>query len=191
MFKNYFWFWESEIKEEYLDKWIAEHFSEDKLLKATVNTNITENKYDLNEEVRKTEIVWVHPGTEMFDTIYQYITSANKNAGWNFDLSGMEDVQLGRYTDGGFYDWHMDTFAPDEGNWQRKLSCVVQLTDPDEYEGGDLILQTGKNETDRHTFTRKRGSVIVFPSMVYHRVTPVTKGTRFSAVAWMRGQAFK
>jgi PKHD-type hydroxylase len=85
----------------------------------------------------------------------------------------------------------MDTFAPDEGNFQRKLSCSVQLTDPDTYEGGDLILQTGKNETDRHTFTRKRGSVIVFPSMVYHKVTPVTSGTRFSAVAWMRGQAFK
>lgn len=191
MFKNMYWFWESEIKEEYLDKWITEHFTEDKLQQATINVDTEKQKFDLDESIRKTEIVWVDPGTEIFNTIYEYVTSANKNAGWNFELSGMENVQLGRYTDGGFYDYHMDTFAPDEGNFQRKLSCVVQLTDPDTYEGGDLILKTGKNETDTHTFSRKRGSVIVFPSMIYHKVTPVTSGTRFSAVAWMRGQAFK
>ena len=191
MFKNYFWFWESEIKEEVLDKWLAEHFDEAKVQGATINVDTEKQKFDLDESIRKTEVVWVKPATEMFDTVYQYIDSANKNAGWNFDISGMEDVQLGRYTDGGFYDWHMDTFAPDGGNWQRKLSCVIQMTDPDTYEGGDLILRTGKNDTDIHTFTRKRGSVIVFPSMVYHKVTPVTSGTRYSAVAWMRGQAFR
>ena len=191
MFKNYYWFWESEIKEEYLNKWIAEHFDESKIQNATINVDTVNQKYDLDESIRKTEIVWVEPATEMFDTIFNYIQTANKSAEWNFDLSGMENVQLGRYTDGGFYDYHMDTFAPDEGNWQRKLSCSIQMTDPDTYEGGDLILKTGKNETDTHTFSRKRGSVIVFPSMVYHKVTPVTSGTRYSAVAWMRGQAFK
>lgn len=191
MFKNYFWFWESEIKEEYLDKWLAEYFDETKIQNATINVDAANKKFDLDESIRKTEVVWVKPATEIFDTIYHYIVSANTNAGWNFEITGMEDVQLGRYTDGGFYDWHMDTFAPDEGNFQRKLSCVIQMTDPDTYEGGDLILKTGKNDTDIHTFTRKRGSVIVFPSMVYHKVTPVTRGTRYSAVAWMRGQAFK
>ena len=130
-------------------------------------------------------------GTEIFDTIYNYIISANQNAGWNFELTGMEDVQIGRYIDKGFYDWHMDTFAPDSGNYQRKLSCSIQLSDPDDYEGGELILKTGKNKDDIHTFTKKRGSVIVFPSMIYHKVTPVTRGERFSAVSWMRGQAFK
>jgi PKHD-type hydroxylase len=191
MFKHQYWFWESEIKEEFLDKWIEEHFDEDKVQDATINVDSEKQKFDLDESIRKTQVVWVKPGTEIFDTVFQYIQSANKNAGWNFDITGMEDVQLGKYIDGGFYDWHMDTFAPDEGNFQRKLSCVVQLTDPDTYEGGDLVLKTGKNDTDLYTFTRKRGSVIVFPSMVYHKVTPVTRGTRYSAVAWMRGQAFK
>lgn len=191
MFKNMYWFWESDIKEEVLDKWLAEYFDETKIEDATINVDTEKQKFDLDESIRKTQVVWVKPATEIFDTIYQYIDSANKNAEWNFDISGMEDVQLGRYTDGGFYDWHMDTFAPDQGNFQRKLSCVVQLTDPEEYDGGDLILKTGKNDTDLHTFTRKRGSVIVFPSMIYHKVTPVTRGTRYSAVAWMRGQAFK
>jgi PKHD-type hydroxylase len=191
MFKNYFWFWEGEIKEEILDKWIAEHFNETEVQSDTINVDTEKQKFQLDESIRKTEIVWVKPETEIFDTIFQYVMSANKNAEWNFDLSGMEDVQLGRYTTGGFYDYHMDTFAPDEGNWQRKLSCSVQMTDPDTYEGGDLVLKTGKNDIDLHTFTRKRGSVIVFPSMVYHKVTPVTSGTRYSAVAWMRGQAFK
>lgn len=188
MFKYYYWFWESEIKNEYLDKWIEEHFTEHRKIDATINNH---GSSDINHDIRKTDIVWVPPKTEIFDTVFNYITSANQNAGWNFDLSGMEDVQLGRYTTGGHYDWHMDTFEPDPQNYQRKLSCVIQMTDPDEYEGGELILRTGKNDTDIHTFSRKRGSIIVFPSMVYHKVTPVTKGTRFSAVAWMRGQAFR
>lgn len=191
MFKNMYWFWEGEIKEEYLDKWVAEHFIDDKAIDATINVDTEKREFALDDSIRKTQIVWIEPGTEIFDTIYNYVDSANKNAGWNFDISGMENVQLGKYTDGGFYDWHMDTFAPDEGNFQRKLSCVVQLTDPEEYDGGDLILKTGKNDTDVHTFSRKKGSVIVFPSMIYHKVTPVTRGTRYSAVAWMRGQAFK
>lgn len=188
MFKYNFWYWESEIKPEYLDKWIAEHFKEEHTLDATINNH---GSSTIDHEIRRTEIVWVQPKTEIFDTIFDYVVSANKNSGWNFDISGMEDVQLGRYKDGGHYDWHMDTFEPDANNYQRKLSCSIQLSDEDDYEGGDLILKTGKNDTDLHTFTRKRGSVIVFPSMIYHKVTPVTKGSRISAVAWMRGQAFR
>ena len=149
MFKNYYWFWEAEIKEEYLDKWIKEHFSEDKIQKATINTNSEKNEYGLDEAIRKTEVVWIKPKTEIFDTIYNYITTANANAGWNFDLSGMEDVQLGRYTDGGFYDWHMDTFAPDEGNFQRGR----------EGDGGDQILDYDRpeREDDLRIDSRGRG----------------------------------
>jgi PKHD-type hydroxylase len=188
LFTNSYWFWESEIKPEVCDKWINEYFTNGKIEEATVGNG--KGGYVTKNETRITDIVWIKPGTEIFDTIFNYVQSANKAAGWNFGTHGMEDVQLGRYADGGHYDWHIDSFPPDDGNWQRKLSCSILLSDPDTYEGGDLIFKLDANGTTE-TVTRKQGTVVVFPSYMAHMVTPVTKGERYSAVAWMKGQAFR
>lgn len=189
IFNNAYWFWEAEIKPEVCDRWIEEYFSKDKAKTATIGDG--KGNQIINDETRITEVVWVPPATEIFDTIFGYIRSANVNAGWNFDIHGMEDVQLGRYGKKGHYDWHVDAFPPEPiGNWQRKLSCSIQLSDEDSYKGGDLIMKiSAKGETA--TMSRKKGSVVVFPSFIEHKVTPVTKGERYSAVAWMKGQAFK
>lgn len=124
-----------------------------------------------------------------------YIEVANQSAGWGFNLSGQEDTQLIRYKsiDEGFYDWHMDSFPPVDG-LQRKLSCVILLNDPSEYEGG--LLQFKKDELDYKdgeapVLFEKQGSIIVFPSFLEHRVTPVTKGVRYTAVTWANGPSFK
>jgi PKHD-type hydroxylase len=188
IFKNLYWFWEAEIKPEVCDRWIEEHFSKDKAKIATVGDG--KGGMEIKNETRITNVIWVPPATEIFDTIFGYIKSANVNAGWNFDIHGMEDVQLGHYGKKGHYDWHVDAFPPEDGNWQRKLSCSIQLSDEDSYKGGDLIIRTSaKGETA--TMARKKGSVVVFPSFIEHMVTPVTKGERYSAVAWMKGQAFR
>ena len=196
MFKNYYWFWESEIKEEYLDKWIAEHFDENKVQNATINVDTANQKYDLDESIRKTEIVWVKPATEMFDTIFNYIQTANKSAEWNFDLSGMEDVQLGRYTTGGFYDYHMDTILgtdkPVDMPETRKLSMSLILSDPSEYEGGEFYIQSGSPEQEKLLkMEQLKGRVLAFPSFMIHGVAPVTKGKRESVVVWVEGPKFK
>lgn len=76
----------------------------------------------------------------------------------------------------------------------RKLSVTISLNDPDEYEGGNLQFDFGPHKTERFltcTEIRPKGSVIVFPSHVYHQVTPVTKGTRYSLVCWNLGAPFK
>lgn len=76
----------------------------------------------------------------------------------------------------------------------RKLSLTCNLTNPDNYEGGDLIFDLGPHAPKRfHKVEeiRERGSVIVFPSWLYHQVTPVTKGTRYSAVMWSLGYPFQ
>lgn len=148
-----------------------------------------DGKMTIDEDRRKTTINWVKPGSPIFDAIYYYISEANKSAKWNYDISGMEDVQIGMYQDGGHYIWHADIDPPCAENFQRKLSCSVQLSDENMYEGGDLILQDANG--DKYTAPRKQGSIVVFPSTLRHKVTPVTSGTRFSAVAWMRGPAFK
>jgi PKHD-type hydroxylase len=76
----------------------------------------------------------------------------------------------------------------------RKLSVTISLNDPDEYDGGNLQFDFGPHKENRyHTCTeiRPKGSVIVFPSHVYHQVTPVTRGTRYSLVCWNLGAAFR
>jgi hypothetical protein len=86
MFKNTYWFWEAEIKPEVCDKWVNEHFNNNEIEEATVGTG--KGDYIKNNDVRITDVVWIKPGTEIFDTIFNYVKSANMNAGWNFDLYG-------------------------------------------------------------------------------------------------------
>lgn len=182
-----FWQWEASIDPEFCDSVVKKHFEDAEKTEAVVLQE--DNTYDLNEKKRKTNISWAEPGTEIFDTVYDYIKAANEGGGWYYDISGMEPVQIGQYTDGGYYGWHSDMDNPCVEGYQRKLSCSVQLSDPDTYEGGDLILEN--TQGTQFVAPRQKGSVIVFPSFLKHRVTPVTKGVRYSAVGWMRGPAFK
>jgi PKHD-type hydroxylase len=85
------------------------------------------------------------------------------------------------YGDGGHYDWHAD-LGPGISN--RKLSVVLQLSDPKDYVGGDLQMNTGGAIT---TVPKEYGLLCFFPSFVLHRVTPLTSGTRTSLVTWLCG----
>ncbi len=106
---------------------------------------------------------------------------------WQFDLSSFEQgIQFTRYkAPGQHYEWHTDRGMP---TGQRKLSLTVQLSDPDDYEGGDLELRWGKEPLKA---SREQSMITMFPSWTLHRVTPVTKGTRYSLVAWISGPPFK
>jgi PKHD-type hydroxylase len=88
----------------------------------------------------------------------------------------------------GHYTWHQDTGVNLTDLAPRKLSMVLQLSDPSEYEGGNLQVMT---EISPQTVKKQRGLVAVFPSYVLHQVTPVTQGTRQSLVAWISGPQFK
>lgn len=106
---------------------------------------------------------------------------------FGFDLSGIQEgIQFTRYSaPGEHYHDHVDASF---GTAIRKLSVVVQLSDPTDYEGGALELLHLEEPT---VMSAKRGTVLAFPSYTLHRVTPVTKGTRYSLVAWITGPAFK
>lgn len=122
----------------------------------------------------------------IFHRLATAINDINKQF-FQFDLTGMEQgLQFTRYTaPGEHYDWHIDKGY---GTASRKLSLSVQLTDPDEYKGGELELMFGRKA---QKVPRQRGLVSFFPSYVLHRVRPVTQGTRHSLVAWISGPSFK
>ena len=113
---------------------------------------------------------------------------------WNFDLHSLpEQIQYTEYygTDNGHYGWHAD-IGPDILS-SRKVSITVQLSEANEYEGGDLQLFRGGDykEESFDTAYRGAGSVFIFPSYLLHRVTPVTKGTRKSFVLWLGGGHYR
>jgi PKHD-type hydroxylase len=106
---------------------------------------------------------------------------------FGFDLYAMEQgLQFTRYqAPGEHYEWHIDRGMQ---TGTRKLSLSLQLSDPDDYEGGDLEMWFGGEPTKA---SRERGMMTFFPSYVMHRVSPVTKGVRYSLVCWVSGQPFK
>ena len=141
-------------------------------------------------EVRNSDVKFLFPNS-ITSWIFQRMTMVVNEMNdrfFNFALNGFEQgLQLTRYDGEGeqHYDWHVDRGM---GTGQRKLSLTVQLSDPDDYEGGDLQLRFGKEPI---TIGKERGLIALFPSYTMQRVTPVTKGTRYSLVAWVAGPPFK
>lgn len=138
---------------------------------------------------RKSEISWINnnPETEwIFQKISEYAIIANKEM-WNFDIWDYQDqLQYTKYYgDGGHYDWHAD-LGPGISN--RKLSCVLQLSTPEEYEGGVLQMNPGGNILE---VPKGLGTLCFFPSFLLHRVTPLSSGVRKSLVTWLCGANFR
>lgn len=122
----------------------------------------------------------------LYEKIAWIITQCNR-AKYQFDLSGIfEPIALNRYGLGHHFEWHKD-----HGTGVisvRKLSLVVPLSHPDDYEGGDLEFF---GDQDAEPAVRQRGTAVIFPSFIYHRVSPVTAGERTSLVAWAAGPPFR
>jgi PKHD-type hydroxylase len=132
----------------------------------------------------------------LYDYVLQFINAANTKY-WHFKLSAVEPLQYGVYNPGQYYHWHVDQHPypyKDGANkgLTRKLSFTMQLSDDADYEGGDLELRDPgeENKIMKIDGIRARGSVVIFPSFVLHRVTPVTKGVRRSMVGWIVGTPF-
>ena len=140
-------------------------------------------------DVRDSKVSWITPSPDTAPIFRQMtdIVNALNNKFFNFDLEGFaEGFQFTKYeAPAGKYTLHQDKSY---GSQIRKLSVVVQLSDPSDYEGGELMLQTA---AEPFSVKKQQGFVTVFPSYIVHGVTPVTKGTRYSLVAWITGPAFK
>lgn len=156
---------------------------------------------------RKSNVAWFNDHW-IYKEVHPYIHEANRNAGWNFDWDFSEEIQFTKYDVGQHYGWHADSNPKPYTNKNqpshigkiRKLSVTIQLNKPNEYDGGNLEFSFRNNkdfdknsESAIHTCTEimPQGSIVVFPSFVWHRVTPVTRGTRYSLVMWNLGFPWK
>jgi PKHD-type hydroxylase len=122
----------------------------------------------------------------LFARVWEHIVRSNRQYG--FRIEGIEGaLQLIRYREGEEVDWHVDGGGAYDDGGRRKLSMTVQLSDSSDYTGGDFEFLGGA----LHPFSRIRGTSIVFPSFIAHRVAPVTSGTRYSLVAFIDGEPFR
>ena len=124
------------------------------------------------------------------DKIHQVVKIVNQGV-FHFDIEGADDeLKLIKYHQGGFYGWHTDFNAGSCSN--RKLVAIVQLTDPSEYEGGEV--QFGiqdKHTKEWYTMNTLKGSLTLFPAFLCHNVTPVTKGKRYVIQELFVGDHFR
>jgi PKHD-type hydroxylase len=182
-FEPFVW-WEGAFTEQQLN-WL-----QDKAKNAELNAHVgSSNGAVVNPNIRRSQVSWLNndPDTKwVFEKLAHVASSLNAQY-YRFDLVGFgEQLQLTNYdqSENGMYGWHQDY----GGNISRKLSMVVQLTDPSEYEGGNL--QVFASDPPKNV-RKQRGLIAVFPAYMVHQVTPVTQGSRQSLVAWVSGPTFK
>lgn len=133
--------------------------------------------FDINDETK-----WLYNRLSKFmhDINHQY---------FGYDLTTIAEIQYTEYSPeyaGEFCD-HLD-WAPSLTR-PRKLSISIQLSESNEYEGGDLQLQLGGNHT--YVASRTKGDAFIFPAFLLHGVTPITKGIRRSLIIWSYGPEFR
>ena len=203
----YYWYFQSAIPPKICDEIIKYGLDQQEQLALTGDLNpdeeLTEEQLKDLSKKRKSHLVWMNERW-IYREIHPYIHQANANAGWNFDWDFSESCQFTKYKEGEFYDWHCDSWdkpydkpdEPDRHGKIRKLSVTVSLSDETEYEGGDFEFDFRNKDAEKSQpqvckELRPKGSIVVFPSFVWHRVKPVISGTRHSLVVWNLGKPFR
>ena len=208
--KNYFWYFSKALSprlcNEICDYGIRHKTAEgitgigdtDRDLKSNPLTSVERKNI---KKRRDSNVVWLDDKW-ITKEITPYINIANEEAGWNFQWDYSEPYQFTQYHQGQYYGWHCDGWkAPYQGantaiiGKIRKLSMTISLSNPDDYTGGELEftfgdVEPGKSKVVTCPPLKERGSIIIFPSFVWHRVTPVKSGTRYSLVSWHLGHPF-
>jgi len=209
--QNYYYYFQSALTPRFCDELIKYGISQQEQLALTGGqTNKIQEGKNLSDKdlkdlkkKRDSNIVWLSDRW-IYKEIQPFIHQANRLAGWDFQWDFSESCQFTKYKLNQFYDWHCDSWEapyankdnPDTFGKIRKLSVTCSLSAPEDYEGGELEFDFRNMDPDKQSVRKcaeikPRGSIVVFPSHVWHRVKPVTKGTRYSLVIWNLGYPFK
>ena len=202
---EHYWYFESVIPEKTCDD-IVKYCLQMNDVKGITGNKIdkpyTKKELKNIQKLRDSNVVFIDEPW-LYNQIFPFLRAANKNAKWNFELNWTEALQFTKYKKGQYYGWHVDqsdhpyTNRPPQMNGKiRKLSSSLILSDEKDYKGGELEFAFFSHPDRKKTYTqvcniRKKGSIIVFPSFIWHRVKPVTKGVRYSLVSWSLGYPYR
>lgn len=203
--QHYYWYFESALPSRLCDDIVKYGLEQQDIVAVTKGDNDLKNI----QRKRKSNIVWMDERW-IYKEIHPYVQDANQRAGWNYQWDWTESCQFTKYKLGQYYGWHTDSFnepdnsdVPHQKGKIRKLSMTISLNDGKEYDGGQLQFDYKNVSPDEWTDEKiqsskvaahqlfKKGSIVVFPSYLWHRVAPVTRGIRYSLVAWNWGWPFQ
>lgn len=153
------------------------------------------NNDRLDNSYRKSIIRWFDykENSDIVELLMHYVNVSN-NESFGFDIfQTPHDLQFTEYhyTNNGKYDWHHDVWWENPAPIDRKLSVVIQLSPPASYTGGEFEFNAPEISAQDLQGFKQQGSVLVFPSFLFHRVTPILSGTRYSLVSWIEGPKFR
>ena len=199
--QDYYWVFNNALSPDTCDKIIELGLSKKTVLARTheydkdkfKNLNKTQ-KINL-KKIRNSEVAFLD-NKWLMDILNDFVVKANMNSGWKYQIDYSERIQFTKYKKNQHYNFHCDSSIQDICKYGkiRKLSLVACLSNPKEFKGGDFEFQF-RNNNDPTIITpapelRNKGTIVVFPSFLYHRVTPLIKGTRYSLVMWTRGNLY-
>ena len=152
---------------------------------ATVNQDRS-----VDSAIRDGKVGWFSKDYWIDQLLLPYVFRTNRLNEWNFNLNNSEGVQFTKYEKDDFYTWHRDCNVDSE--IQRKISITVQLSDYDQYSGGEFEIKDcwGEEILNIPLGAKQKGSIVIFPSSLSHQVTPVSQGIRYSLVQWYSGPPF-
>lgn len=195
--KDFYWYFDNPFREGFIEEITKEGLKSQRTT-GLVGTSANIKNARSDKSVRKSKVSWLKSPL-LYNNINPLIHTANRSSGWNFQWDWNETAQFTEYKKGDFYSWHMDTSDTPYGsklgiNFQgklRKLSSILLLSDPGkDFKGGELEMDFSNGGGKGKKIIKKlnkKGSFIVFPSFVRHRIKPVTKGIRHSLVLWHIG----
>ena len=160
-----------------------------------IKSEVNPHDSEVKDSVRKSQHCWIPSTHWIGGFLWHFIKMANKD-NFLYDISDIENdlIQYTQYNKGDFYKWHTDMDICDinePDQLVRKLSFTLQLTNEDEYTGGNLEFADFDDSSYTFSVPKSRGTVIVFDSRVPHRVTPVESGIRKSLVGWVVGKRWR
>ena len=160
-----------------------------------IKSEVNPQDSKIKDSIRKSQHCWIPSTHWIGGFLWHYIRMANKD-NFLYDISDIENdlIQYTQYNKGDFYNWHTDMDICDinePDQLVRKLSFTLQLTNEDEYTGGNLEFADFDDSSYRFLVPKSRGTVIVFDSRTPHRVTPIESGIRKSLVGWVVGKRWR
>lgn len=189
----------TKMPEEIIDFFIKDLGEDFFLTDAAIDSNTH------NENIRKSKVGWIHDTNWFSALVYSYVLKANReNFLYNIDKFEGNNLQYTQYGNENFYKWHTDddisnSYQPTGNNeidapkilgeTIRKLTVSVQLSNPSEYEGGELQIMSSNSKI--YTVPKERGTIVVFDSRAIHRVRKIKSGVRKSLVGWATGPRWK